>query len=98
VKVNKMCGYRGFKVISDERVHSDGRYLVNFGPLKLIFGPVERGDQGLSSEPVFSIIGPKFAFLELWKTRLKIEKGTPSLTGRRSQPRSIARPSFLLLD
>ena len=98
VKVNKMCGYRGFKVISGERAHGDGPFSVNFGPLKLIFGPVERGDQGLSNEPLFSIIGPKFTFLELRKTRLKIEKGTQSLTGRRSQPRSIARPTFLLLD
>ena len=71
MNVNKMCGYRGFKVISDERARGNGRYSVNFGPLKLIFGPVERGDQGLSNEPLFSIIGPKFAFFGAPENTLK---------------------------
>ena len=62
MKVNKMCGCRGFKAISDERARGDGRFSVNFGPMKLIFGSVERGEQGLSTEPTFSFIGPKFAF------------------------------------
>ena len=62
MKVNKTCGYQCFNVISDERAHGNCRYSVNFGPLTLIFGPAERRDQGLSNEPLFSIIGPKFAF------------------------------------
>jgi len=73
VKVNKMCGYWGFKAISDERAHGDGRFSVNFGPMKLIFGPMERGEQGLSTEPLFSFIKP---FLDLRKTRLRIEKAS----------------------
>ena len=62
MKVNKMCGYRGFKVISDERAHGDSRFSVNVGPMKLIFKPVERGDQGLSIAPLFSLLGPKIRF------------------------------------
>ena len=76
MKVNKMCSYWGFKAISDERAHDDGRFSVNFGPMKLIFGPVERGEQGLSTEPTFNFIGPKFAFLKLRKTRLRIKKAS----------------------
>ena len=79
MKVNKMCSYWGFKAISDERAHDDSRFSVNFGPMKLIFGPLERGEQGLSTEPTFNFIGP-----------LKDQKGLPSLTGRRSQPQSVA--------
>jgi hypothetical protein len=94
VKVNKMCSYWGFKAISDERAHDDGRFSVNFGPMKLIFGPLERGEQGLSTEPTFNFIGPKFAFFEAPENALKDQKGLPSLTGRRSQPQSIARPTF----
>ena len=30
VKVNKMCGDRGFKAISDERARNDGPFSVNF--------------------------------------------------------------------
>ena len=98
MKVNKTCGYQCFNVISDERAHGNCRYSVNFGPLKLIFGPVERGDQGLSIAPFFSLLGPKFAFSELRKVRLTIANRLPSLTGHRSQRRSIARPTFLPLD
>jgi len=72
VKVNKMCGCRGFKAISDKRARGDGRFSVNFGPMKLVLGSVKRGEQGLSTELIFSFIGPKFAFLELRKTRLRI--------------------------
>ena len=50
MKVNNMCSYPGFKAISGERAHGDGRFSVNFGPMKLVFGPVERGEQGLSNE------------------------------------------------
>ena len=73
MKVNKMCGCRGFKAISDERARGDGQFSVTFGPTKLIFGSVERGEQGLSTELIFSFTGPKLAFLELWKTRLRIK-------------------------
>jgi len=62
VKVNNMCDYWGFKAISDERPHGDGPFSVNFRPFELIFAPVERGDQGLSIAPLFSFLGPKFAF------------------------------------
>jgi len=96
VKVNKMCGYRCFNVISDERAQSDGPFSVNFQPFDLIFGPVERGDQGLSNGPLFSMLGPKFAFSDLRKVRLKTANRLPALTGRRSQLHSIARPTFLL--
>ena len=98
MKVNKMCGYRGFKAISDERAHGDGPFSVNFWPFELIFIPVERGDQGLSIAPFFSLLGPKFAFSELRKVRLTIANRLPSLTGHRSQRRSIARPTFSPLD
>ena len=96
MKVNKMCGYRCFNVISDKRAHSDGPFSVNFRPFDLMFGPVERGDQGLSNGPLFSMLGPKFAFSELRKVRLTIANRLPSLTGRRSQPQSIVRPLFAL--
>jgi hypothetical protein len=110
VKVNNMCSYPGFKAISGERAHGDGRFSVNFGPMKLIFGPVERGEQGLSNELLVLVLlgvpniqGPImgqicFFFFERRKTRRMIEKGIPSLTGHRSQPRSIARPTYLPLD
>ena len=61
MKVNKMCSYRCFNVISDERAHSDGSFLVNVRPFDLIFEPVERGDQGLSNGPLLSMLGPTFA-------------------------------------
>ena len=73
MKVNKMCGCRGFKAISEERARGNGRFSVNFGPMKLLFGSVERGEQGLSTELVLSFVGPKFVLLELRKTRLRIE-------------------------
>ena len=73
VKGNKICACWGFKAISDERARGNSRYSVKFGPMKLIFGSVERGGQGLSTEPIFSFIGPKLAFLEPQKTRLRIK-------------------------
>ena len=36
MKVNKMCSYRCFNVISDERAHSDGPFSVNLRPFDLI--------------------------------------------------------------
>ena len=81
MKVNKMCGYRGFKAISDERAHGNGPFSVNFGPLKLIFRPVERGDQELSNEPLFSFLGPKFAFFRALENTLKDGKGHPIADG-----------------
>ena len=76
MKVNKMCGCQGFKTISDERDRGDGRFLVNFGSTKPIFGSVERREQRLSTELIFGFIGPKLAFLELWKTRLRIKNAS----------------------
>ena len=81
MKVNKMCGYRGFKVISDKRAHGDGPFSINFGPLKLIFGPVERGDQGLSNELLFSFLGPKFAICRAPENTLKDRKRHPVADG-----------------
>ena len=81
MKVNKMCGYRGFKAISDERAHGDGRFSVNFGPMKLIFEPAERGEQGLSNEPLFSFIKPKFAFFGVPENTLKVRKRHPVADG-----------------
>jgi len=81
VKVNKMCGYRGFKVISDERAPGDGPFSVNFGPLKLTFKPAERGDQGLPNEPLFSFLGPKVAFFRATENTLKDRKRHPVADG-----------------
>jgi hypothetical protein len=84
VKVNKMCACRGFKAISDERARGDGRFSVNLGPMKLIFGSVQRGEQGLSTESTFSFTGPKFAFFGAPENTLKDQKHLPLLRGRRS--------------
>jgi hypothetical protein len=66
-----MCACRGFKAISDERARGDGRFSVNLGPMKLIFGSVQRGEQGLSTELTFSFTGPKFAFFGAPENMLK---------------------------
>ena len=94
MKGNKICACWGFKAISDERARGDSRFSVNFGPMKLVLGSVERGEQGLSTELIFSFIGPKFAFFGAPENMLKDQKHLPSLRGRRSYHNILPNPLF----